>query len=66
MPEEDLHQGIINTSAITDHEMFDSWVRAGFTREEAMQLLLQAKSNAMVQIANEEFHDKHCPDCKGE
>jgi len=44
MPEE---QFSILEGAIFDHEMFSSWIQAGFTREEAMQLLLRLKADAI-------------------
>jgi hypothetical protein len=55
--EENLHSATLNSEAIQDHETFMSWVRAGFTREEAMQLLLHLKHTAyqlsMIMKGNE-------------
>jgi hypothetical protein len=30
----------LDEAAVFQHEMFMSWIRAGFTREEALQLLI--------------------------
>lgn len=35
-----INGATLDESAIATHEMFDSYVRAGFTREEAMQIVL--------------------------
>lgn len=40
MPESPLTQ--LAGAAVQQHELFMSWVNAGFTRAEAMQLLLAA------------------------
>jgi hypothetical protein len=53
---ENLYEETLDGAAIIDHEIFSSWVRAGFTREEALQLLLQQK----VFAQNMNFHDSHC------
>jgi hypothetical protein len=40
MPESEY---TIDQGAIVDHEIFMAWVKAGFTREEALQLLIALK-----------------------
>lgn len=38
MFEQNSNSGEMNTAAITIHELFESYMRAGFTREEAFEL----------------------------
>jgi hypothetical protein len=38
--------GAMDTAAVIQHEMFASYVRAGFTREEALQILIAIITSA--------------------
>jgi hypothetical protein len=51
MPEE---QYTIDQGAIVDHEVFMAWVKAGFTREEALRLLLALKFNVYNENGKEQ------------
>lgn len=48
--EEDLQSATLDSNAITDHEMYMSWVRAGFTEEQAMCLLIAVKADMFRHI----------------
>lgn len=57
--DEDYNQlPTLDASAISDHEMFESWMRAGFTRREAMVLLLNNKRQVHEFSMAAYFHDK--------
>lgn len=43
MPDDNLYDATLDSAAVEDHEMFISWVRAGFTQEQAMHLLMGYK-----------------------
>ena len=45
----------IDEGAVIQHEMFTSWVKAGFTRAEALELLKETMRNASL-----------CPTCRRE
>jgi hypothetical protein len=57
MPEDEdrvIKISSLRESAIFDHEMFHSWIEAGFTREEALVLLRDMKHDFREQNDREE------------